>query len=109
MHIGKKIETITKERGMQITELGRRLGKTSQSVYDIFRRESISTDLLTALSDILQHDFFKYYIKPAAINFEESGAPYGVQSGDKPYISLTINNIKEKDLKRIFKAVNEIL
>lgn len=109
MHIGKKIQEVTNERGMQITELGRRIGKTSQAIYDIFKRDSISTDLLQSLGTALNYDFFQEYVKPNPSNLMamEPGTEYGKK--DRASISLTINNIAEKDIKRIFKAINDII
>ena len=61
IHIGKLIKRVVKERGMTITEFGKRISTHRRNVYDIFERESVDTALLQKVSDILEHDFFGYY------------------------------------------------
>lgn len=61
VHIGNKIKSIVQKRGMQVTEFGRRINKSRENVYSIFRRKSIDTGLLLTISKVLDHDFFQYY------------------------------------------------
>ncbi|MEW6469637.1 MAG: helix-turn-helix transcriptional regulator [Bacteroidota bacterium] len=61
LHIGKKIEEIFIQKGMHLTEFAKRVGKTRQHVYNIFGMQSIDTDLLKKVSEVLEFDFFRYY------------------------------------------------
>ncbi len=63
IHIGEIIKRIVKEKGLSITEFGKRISTHRRNVYDIFIRESVDTALLQKISNVLEHDFFKYYIK----------------------------------------------
>lgn len=63
MNIGKKIKEILDERGMKITEFSRRLNTSNQNAHAIFKRTSIDTEQLERIGEILDHDFFQYYVK----------------------------------------------
>lgn len=61
MHIGKKIEAVFIDKGLKISVFADKLGTVRDNIYKIFKREDISTSLLLKISEILEHDFFKYY------------------------------------------------
>ena len=43
------------------TEFASLINRDRQVIYDIFKRESIDTELLQQISKVLNHDFFAYY------------------------------------------------
>ncbi len=59
IHIGKCIEAELRRQERSVAWLARKLYCNRQNVYDIFKRESIDTCLLSRISIILEHDFFK--------------------------------------------------
>lgn len=61
MHIGEKIRTVFRKKGMTVSEFGRRINKSRENVYHIFKRETIDTGLLETISEVLDHDFFQHY------------------------------------------------
>src|SRR6478609_8509660 len=61
VHIGKKIKEVWKNSRLKGTEFATLINRDRQVIYDIFKRESIDTDLLKQISKVLNHDFFKYY------------------------------------------------
>jgi predicted transcriptional regulator len=61
MHIGEKIKAVYEENGIKITDFAEKLNTVRDNVYKIFNREDISTALLVKISEILEHDFFRYY------------------------------------------------
>ena len=61
IHIGKKIKQVFDKKGMTVSEFGRRINKSRENVYDIFRRATIDTGLLENISKVLEYDFFQYY------------------------------------------------
>jgi hypothetical protein len=63
MEIGKKIKEVLDLKGMKITEFARRLNTSNQNAHDIFKRTSLDTGLLESIGDILEYDFFQYYVK----------------------------------------------
>jgi transcriptional regulator with XRE-family HTH domain len=61
VHIGQKIKRIIEKKGITISSFGKRINKSRENVYDIFKRRTIDTGLLTDISKVLEHDFFQYY------------------------------------------------
>jgi transcriptional regulator with XRE-family HTH domain len=62
IHIGKKIKEVFEKKGFTVTEFARRINKSRENIYGIFKRKTIDTGLLLTISKVLDHDFFKYYI-----------------------------------------------
>jgi len=61
IHIGKAIEQVVNDLGMNDAEFSRRIGTSRQNVPHIFQRKSMDTDLLYRISRALKHDFFSCY------------------------------------------------
>lgn len=61
VHIGKKIKEVLFQRPLSIVEFADKINKTRTVVYDIFKRNSIDSLLLSKISKVLDHDFFMYY------------------------------------------------
>ena len=61
VHIGNKIKAIVVKKGMTVSEFGRRINKSRENIYSIFKRKSLDTALLSTISRVLDHDFFQYY------------------------------------------------
>ena len=61
IHIGKEIRKQADKHKIGATELGKLLNKSRETVYDIFERESVDTELLLVCCRVLSHDFFNYY------------------------------------------------
>jgi transcriptional regulator with XRE-family HTH domain len=70
IHIGQKIKGVVEKRGMTVSEFGRRINKSRENIYSIFKRKSIDTTLLEKISEVLEHNFFQYHYK-AIKNFIE--------------------------------------
>ena len=61
VHIGNKIKDVVCKKGMSVSEFGRRINKSRENVYSIYKRKTIDTGLLLVISKVLEHDFFEYY------------------------------------------------
>lgn len=61
VNIGSKIKGVFDKKGMTVSEFARRINKSRENAYSIFRRKSIDTALLAKIGDVLEHDFFQYY------------------------------------------------
>ena len=57
IHLGKLIQTFVKENNINSSELARKLGKTRQNIYDLYKRDDIEVKLFLTISEVLQHDF----------------------------------------------------
>lgn len=62
-HIGRIIEKVFHDQGRSASWFAEQLHCDRTNVYSIFKRESIDTALLVRISNILQHNFFQYYIQ----------------------------------------------
>lgn len=61
INIGNKIKQVFTKKGMTVSEFGRRINKSRENVYSIFRRKTIDTGLLAKIGEVLEYDFFQYY------------------------------------------------
>ncbi len=61
VHIGEEIEKIYTESGIKMTVFAKKLNTVPRNVYHIFKRESIDTEILYQISQILKYDFFRLY------------------------------------------------
>jgi len=76
INIGSKIKQVFDKKGMTVSEFGRRINKSRENVYSIFKRKSIDTGLLQTISEILEHDFFQYYtpLKDEVLNLKKENS-----------------------------------
>ena len=59
IHIGKLIQTFVKENHINSAELARKIGKTRQNMYDLYKRDDIEVKLFLTISEVLNHNFFE--------------------------------------------------
>lgn len=59
IHIGSIIRSKLEESPLSIAEFAERISRTRPTVYDIFNRKSIDTDLLVRISEVLDYDFLR--------------------------------------------------
>lgn len=106
-HIGKLILSRLAELGMNKSEFARRINKSRQNVQDIFKRESVDTDLLLQISKVLNFNFFTLLAaneELAKAEVHEDGVMYKKkQKGDK------VNGSSEDIKKQLDIAKREIL
>jgi transcriptional regulator with XRE-family HTH domain len=76
IHIGNKIKQVFTKKGMTVSEFGRRINKSRENVYSIFKRKTIDTGLLQKISDVLEYDFFQYYtpLKDEVVKLKKENA-----------------------------------
>lgn len=60
-HIGQIIKSELRYQEHSVAWFARQLYCDRTNVYNIFKKESIDTDVLLRVSVILHHDFFRYY------------------------------------------------
>jgi len=59
IHLGKLIQTFVKENNINSAHLARKVGKTRQNIYDLYKRDDIEVKLFLAISEALQHNFIE--------------------------------------------------
>ena len=61
IHIGKLIEEELRRQEHSVTWFANKLYCDRTNIYKIFKKQSIDTELLIRICDILKHNFFRYY------------------------------------------------
>lgn len=61
IHIGNLIEKEFRRQERSVSWLAKKLFCERTNIYDIFKRQSIDTEMLLRISEALHHDFFQYY------------------------------------------------
>jgi len=62
VEIGQKIKDVFDQRQMKLTDFADELGTVRQNVYRIFKKRHLDTGLLLKISQVLEHNFFQYYV-----------------------------------------------
>jgi hypothetical protein len=62
VEIGQKIKEVFDQRDMKLTDFADQLGTVRQNVYRIFKKRHLDTGLLIKISEVLNHNFFQYYV-----------------------------------------------
>ena len=85
VHIGAIIEKKLKEKLMTVTEFADKINRERSTVYDIFKRKSIDTELLVVISKALDYDFIRTVY-------------YGEETSPTVFIAV---KTKEQDIKNL--------
>lgn len=82
VEIGQKIKEVFELRNMKLTEFADELGTVRQNVYRIFKKRHVDTGLLLKVSDVLNFNFFQFYVKPPTNNESNvaAGNPVEIQT-----------------------------
>ena len=63
MNIGERIKELAELKGITPQDLASRLGRTRQSIYDIYNgRVSLNVDLLTRIAQEVEEPIYKFFI-----------------------------------------------
>jgi transcriptional regulator with XRE-family HTH domain len=71
VEIGQKIKEVFDQRQMKLTDFADELGTVRQNVYRIFKKRHLDTGLLLKISQVLNHNFFQYYVGDPSERVEE--------------------------------------
>ena len=70
MHIGKRIKEVLAEQGKTSLWLARQLSYNRTTMYKIYDKASLDTQILLRISRIMNYDFFQEFSKElASINY----------------------------------------
>jgi transcriptional regulator with XRE-family HTH domain len=98
--IGERIKEVFVQSGLTVTEFAALLRRDRTNVYNIFRRKTIDTRLLSKLSKVLKHHFV-----------EELCAQYGLPidiTSSKISLILEINSIDIQTLNKLLKVIKRL-
>ena len=72
IHVGTIIKQKLEETTMSIANFAKQIHCDRTTVYDIFERKSIDTELLLRISEVLNYDFYnEVYLKRKTNNFSK--------------------------------------
>jgi len=95
IHIGSVIKEKLEEKSMTITEFANRINRERTSVYDIFERKSVDTELLIQISEALDYDFVHEVYFPEYKNTTSSKIhiTIEVEEGETEKLKLHVNEL----------------
>ncbi len=70
IHIGKLVKSIVRQNNIKDADFARKIGKSRQNVYDMYKRTDFEVKLLLTCSLALDHNFFED-IYPKSLSEEE--------------------------------------
>jgi len=109
IHIGQKIEEIVRLKRFPIVEFARKINTTRNNIYNIFSRESIDTELLRKIGEILEYDFFQLLSKSNNYIINETNVEV-VQEHNSKYKSVDLlNEMNFKKMILLLQKENEQL
>jgi hypothetical protein len=67
VHIGKLVKSVVRASNLKDSEFANRISKTRQNVYDLYKRDSVDVKFLLTISEALDYDFFKHFVKEQVV------------------------------------------
>jgi transcriptional regulator with XRE-family HTH domain len=106
VEIGQKIKDVFERRKMKLTEFADELGTVRQNVYRIFKKRHVDTGLLLKISQVLEHNFFQYYVgQPGEVEDEKIRTLMSENTGFQKQLDLSRKEIDY--LRKIIKLMEE--
>lgn len=106
VEIGEKIKEVFDNRNMKLTEFADELGTVRQNVYRIFKKRHVDTGLLLKISQVLNHNFFQYYVDRPQDT--EGGKISDLKNEASGYVEQLELSRKEIDyLRKIIKLMED--
>jgi transcriptional regulator with XRE-family HTH domain len=107
--IGHKIKEVFDAQNMKLTDFADELGTVRQNVYRIFKKRHLDTGLLLKISQVLNHNFFQYYINaPQSLEERENQEITRLKNDSAEYQRQLELSRKEIDyLRKIIKLMEE--
>lgn len=101
VHIGSIIRTKLEESSLSIAEFADRINRTRPTVYDIFNRKSIDTDLLIKISEVLGYNFLQEVYLEDTLKKEQSE-----QTSSRYIVGVEVS---ERDLEEYLNKQSSII
>lgn len=107
VEIGQKIKEVFDHRHMKLTDFADELGTVRQNVYRIFKKRHLDTGLLLKISQVLNHNFFQYYVSQETENGEEEKLKELKEQTSDYQNQLELSRKEIDYLRRIIKLMEE--
>jgi transcriptional regulator with XRE-family HTH domain len=108
VEIGQKIKEVFDKRQMKLTDFADELGTVRQNVYRIFKKRHLDTGLLLKISQVLDHNFFQYYVSTPPTEYGNQDALVDLKKALNSQAHELELAKKETDyLRKIIKLMEE--
>lgn len=107
IHIGKRIREVVEQSHHSITEFASLINRSRTVAYDIFERDTIDTGLLQQISEVLNHNFFRYYAQDTQSVVKEEKPGYMSQTELLAALSDEIRSMR-KQLSELEKKYDSL-
>lgn len=108
VEIGHKIKEVFDTYDMKLIDFADQLGTVRQNVYRIFKKRHLDTGLLIKVSEVLNHNFFQYYVTQERNS--ESHSPEIVKArSDVQHVQRQLDQARKEIeyLRKIIKLMEE--
>jgi transcriptional regulator with XRE-family HTH domain len=108
VEIGQKIKEVFDQQNIKLTDFADELGTVRQNVYRIFKKRHLDTGLLLKISQVLNHNFFQYYVATSSedvVNSEEVKKLLAEKAEYQQQLQLSRKEIEY--LRKIIKLMEE--
>jgi transcriptional regulator with XRE-family HTH domain len=108
VEIGQKIKEVFDQQNIKLTDFADELGTVRQNVYRIFKKRHLDTGLLLKISQVLNHNFFQYYVATSTedvVNSEEVKKLLAEKAEYQQQLQLSRKEIEY--LRKIIKLMEE--
>jgi DNA-binding Xre family transcriptional regulator len=94
IHIGQLIKRVVRESNIKDVDFAKKIGKSRQNIYDLYKRQDVEVKLLLTICHVLNYDFFHHI--------------YPLKEGTLPETEVSIQlKIKAENLDDLFKWMSE--
>ncbi len=96
-HLGTYIKNKVKEKGITVTEFARRIHCTRRNIYQIYKKNSLDTDLIKRISHALEIDLLSTFNKSSFQKLKNDVQPETIEK----YYEKSINRLNSIENKLI--------
>jgi len=108
--IGEFVKEITESQNLKPSDLGARINTSKQNISDIYKRNTIDSELLLTLSKALNYNLFSYYDdKEPIIGFRNAENREWQVKIDNLTHSLSLKEDLLKEREKLVKAQEKLI
>jgi transcriptional regulator with XRE-family HTH domain len=96
-HLGTYIKNRVKEKGITVSEFARRIHCTRRNIYQIYKKNSLDTDLIKRISLALEIDLLSTFNKSSFLKLKNDVQPETIEK----YYEKSINRLNSIENKLI--------
>jgi plasmid maintenance system antidote protein VapI len=100
VQIGEIIKEHVAQNGLTVTQFAKRINRTSQYVYDIYKQTHIHCELMQSISEALNVNLFAYYVQNVDSKYNDA-----TMVSVEPEITIQIKLNKDTEAKILNKKV----